>query len=125
MMLMLKKTTPLSTAESMLQKLSWMGFTVKMVNLGERIGLAIVNGIDSNVNINQFKAFDCFEEILPLDKPYKLASRGLRSERTVIKIGSNVIGDTSIAVMAGPCSIESESQIDELAGLLAKSGAQF
>jgi 3-deoxy-7-phosphoheptulonate synthase len=55
--------------------------------------------------------------------PYKLASRHFRPQGTVIKIGNVEIGGDSLVVMAGPCSVESEEQIEESARIVAEAGA--
>jgi 3-deoxy-7-phosphoheptulonate synthase len=57
--------------------------------------------------------------------PYKLASRLNRSEPTVVEVGSHKIGDGSITVMAGPCSVEGRDEIIEIAKELKAVGAHL
>jgi len=57
--------------------------------------------------------------------PYKLASRSFRPAGTVVRIGDVEIGGDRVIVMAGPCSIETKDQIEEIAGTIAESGAKF
>ncbi|QSO54597.1 3-deoxy-7-phosphoheptulonate synthase [Alicyclobacillus curvatus] len=57
--------------------------------------------------------------------PYKLASRLNRSEPTVVEVGSHKIGDGSITVMAGPCSVEGRDEIIEIAKELKAAGAHL
>ncbi len=66
-------------------------------------------------------------EVIRVSKPYKLASRDVKSENTVITFPGTdaVIGGTSLAVVAGPCSIESREQAFAIAEQVAASGAQF
>jgi 3-deoxy-7-phosphoheptulonate synthase len=63
------------------------------------------------------------EKVLPIMAPYKRASSELKAERTVVKAGSLVVGGTKVAVIAGPCSVESEAQIVSLARKLKSQGA--
>jgi 3-deoxy-7-phosphoheptulonate synthase len=56
--------------------------------------------------------------------PYKLASRSFRPDGTVVKIGGVEIGGERVAVMAGPCSVESREQIERCAEIVAGAGAQ-
>lgn len=66
-------------------------------------------------------------EVIRVSKPYKLASRDVKSENTVITFPGTdaVIGGKNLAVVAGPCSIESREQAFAIAEHVAASGAQF
>src|SRR5262249_25128536 len=55
---------------------------------------------------------------------YKLASRAFRPQGTVVRVGDIEIGGNQVVVMAGPCSVESEAQIEESAALVAAAGAR-
>jgi 3-deoxy-7-phosphoheptulonate synthase len=63
------------------------------------------------------------EKVVPILQPYKLASREVKPENTVVKVGNVKIGDNKIIVMAGPCSVESEEQIIETAMAVKQAGA--
>src|SRR3569833_964639 len=61
-----------------------------------------------------------------ISSPYKLAGKGFRPEGTVIEFGNGVkIGGEQVVVMAGPCSIENEGQIVEIAKSVKAAGASF
>jgi len=63
------------------------------------------------------------EEVLRISAPYKLASRQFRPEGSVVQIGKGVaVGGPQVVVMAGPCSVESQEQIDTIAGIVSKLG---
>ena len=66
-------------------------------------------------------------EVIKVSKPYKLVSRDVKEEDTVIRFPGTdaVIGGRNIAVIAGPCSIESREQAFAVAEQVAKAGAQF
>ncbi len=63
------------------------------------------------------------EKVLPIMAPYKRASSELTSERTIVRARGLVVGGTKVAVIAGPCSVESEEQIVALAKKLKALGA--
>ena len=63
------------------------------------------------------------EKVLPIMAPYKRASSELKHDRTVVKAGGLEVGGTRVAVIAGPCSVESEEQIVKLARKLKAMGA--
>lgn len=65
------------------------------------------------------------EKVLTVLKPFKLASLDFNPERTKIKIGQVTIGDNQVVVMAGPCAVESESQIVETARMVKEAGAHM
>ena len=62
-------------------------------------------------------------QVIPITKPYKLASRELKKEDSIVSIGDVKIGGPRIAVIAGPCSVESREQILESAKIIRESGA--
>ena len=63
-------------------------------------------------------------EVLRITEPYKLASRTFRPEPTVVSMGQFRIGGDEVIVMAGPCSAESEEQVEAAAAAVAKAGAK-
>ena len=63
------------------------------------------------------------EEVIRVLKPYKLVTREFQPDDTVVKVGRSSIGGGAVGVIAGPCSIESESQMMEAAEAIAASGA--
>ena len=62
-------------------------------------------------------------QVIPLSQPYKLASREFKRDETVIPVGPIKVGSGRLAVIAGPCAVESRAQIFEVAALLRESGA--
>ena len=75
-------------------------------------------------NPEDFEAIEGVKECHRIVSPYKLASRNFRPSGTVVKIGKVEIGGDRVVAMAGPCSVESEEQIERAAELVAKAGAQ-
>jgi 3-deoxy-7-phosphoheptulonate synthase len=71
------------------------------------------------------QAFPGVESVLPILKPFKLASRDFRKENTVIRVGSAEIGGKRIAVMAGPCAVENRTLMVEIAKAVKDGGANF
>lgn len=63
------------------------------------------------------------ESIVPIMKPYKLVGRELKKQDTVVKVGDVKIGGKKLVVMAGPCAVESEEQIYEVARRVKEAGA--
>src|SRR5438132_5660482 len=63
-------------------------------------------------------------EIIPITKPFKLASREFRSVDTVVDVGGVRIGSDEVVMMAGPCSVEGEEMLLETARHVAAQGAK-
>src|SRR3954465_12533891 len=64
-------------------------------------------------------------EVIRVSKPYKLVSRDVKEDNTVIEFGNGSIGGRELAIMAGPCAIESREQAFAGAAVVQKAGAQF
>lgn len=71
---------------------------------------------------NPLDAFSGIERIIPILKPYKLASREFKKEDTVIDVGGVKIGGNTFTVMAGPCAVENKDQVFYLADYLKGQG---
>ena len=81
-------------------------------------------GDTTQIDIEYIEAQDIVESVKRVQEPYKKANRKFHPENTQIKISENVtIGDGSLHIMAGPCSVESEEQIVGIAKSVQKSGA--
>ncbi len=63
-------------------------------------------------------------EVVPISRPYKLASREFEPRNTVVKIGNVAVGDGELVVFAGPCAVESEEQTMSTARAVKAAGAQ-
>ncbi|HET7828342.1 MAG TPA: 3-deoxy-7-phosphoheptulonate synthase [Candidatus Limnocylindrales bacterium] len=62
-------------------------------------------------------------QVTPISKPYKLVSREFQPEDTVIRVMDTAVGDGTLSVMAGPCSVESRDQLMETVDFVAAHGA--
>lgn len=80
-------------------------------------------GDTSAVDIHNLYAQDCIEEIKRVQEPYKKANRKFHPDNTVIDAGGRKLGDGSLQVIAGPCSVESEEQILTTAHAVKEAGA--
>jgi len=83
--------------------------------VGDERGKAVLQSLESMPGV---------ESVVPILKPYKLASREVKPEPSVFEIGAGVaIGGGQLVVMAGPCSVEGEEQIVETARAVKAAGA--
>lgn len=82
-------------------------------------------GDERKLSKEQLESFSGVEQVLPILKPYKLASREVHPENTVINVKGIKIGGNDIVIMAGPCSVESEEQLMESAKAVKAAGAKI
>lgn len=87
----------------------------------------IIGAIGDEAVIRQipFEAFPGVESATPIVQPYKLASRQMHPENSVIDVGSVKIGGPKIVIMAGPCSVEPGDTMMAIAGQVKAAGAHM
>src|SRR6201991_4074 len=71
------------------------------------------------------EVLDGVHEVLRITEPYKLASRTFKREDTIINIGDVRIGGDEVIVIAGPCSAETEEQVQSTAAAVKRAGAKM
>lgn len=84
-----------------------------------------ITGNRGSVDPVHFENLPGVSEVIRVTKPYKLISREIKPERSAVKVGNAVIGDGSLAMIAGPCAVESHDQMFAAAKAVAESGARF
>jgi 3-deoxy-7-phosphoheptulonate synthase len=109
--------------ETVVERLVTLGFNVHRSTGVIHTLLGGVGGPD-NFDLSVFEVMEGVKEAHRIVSPYKLASRSFRPDGTVVKIGGVEIGGEQIVVMAGPCSVESDEQIEHSAEIVAKAGAK-
>jgi 3-deoxy-7-phosphoheptulonate synthase len=103
-----------------------LGFRAHPLPGAQRTAIGIT-GNQGEVDRGNLEELSGVAEVIRVSKAYKLASRDVKEEDTVIRFAGTdaTIGDRSLAIIAGPCSIESREQAFAIAEQAAASGAQF
>ncbi|HJR60396.1 MAG TPA: 3-deoxy-7-phosphoheptulonate synthase [Vicinamibacterales bacterium] len=109
--------------ERVIAKLVEMGFDVHRSTGALRTVIGAVGGKIGDPGL--IEVLDGVQEVLRITEPYKLASRTFRPENTVITVGDVRIGGDEVVVMAGPCSAETEPQVDASAAAVKRAGAKI
>ncbi len=99
-----------------------LGMDVHRSTGASRVVLGVVGS--RSVDTRLVELLDGVHEVLRITEPYKLASRTFRKEDTVISIGDLKIGGDEVIVMAGPCSAETEAQVQQTAAACKRAGAK-
>jgi 3-deoxy-7-phosphoheptulonate synthase len=84
-----------------------------------------ITGNQGPVESTRFENLPGVAEVIRVTKPYKLITLDLRPEKTVVEVGDAAIGGSELAIIAGPCAIESRDQAFAVAEAVQQSGARF
>jgi 3-deoxy-7-phosphoheptulonate synthase len=88
-----------------------------------------ITGNDGAIDLGVLESLPGVIECIPVSKPYKLVSRDAKEEDTILRIptprGDVLVGGGNVAMVAGPCAVESEAQCMAIAELVAKSGCRL
>lgn len=124
MVVVLEKNITDKQLENVIKHLEEFGFAVHKSTGVEQIILGAI-GVQPNFDIRRVKVLDGVAEVYRITEPFKLASRSFKRDNTIIKLSNVSIGSDEIAIMAGPCSVESEEQIFTIAEIVSKAGAKI
>jgi 3-deoxy-7-phosphoheptulonate synthase len=111
--------------EAVLEKIRSLGLTPQPITGTERKVVAVIGHVTGLDPDDLFGSMPGVAEALRVSQPFKLVSREVKEEDTVIDVGGVLLGGKAIAVMAGPCSVESKDQILEAAHAVKAAGATF
>jgi 3-deoxy-7-phosphoheptulonate synthase len=113
-----------SHVEKVVQRLQKMGHKVNISRGDRRIVLGVIGDAKDLTSV-PLSAYEGVEEVIQIEKPYKLASKEYKSFTTKIKIKDVVIGGKEVIVMAGPCAVENKKQIFEIARQVKSFGVKI
>lgn len=113
-----------SQIQAVIQRLNDFGFDVHRSSGVNQTVLGAI-GVKPDFDIRHIKVVDGVADVYRVTEPYKFASRSWKSENTIIDVNGIPVGGDEIVVMAGPCSVESEDQMEACAALCAAQGAAF
>src|SRR5690606_22871717 len=113
-----------SQIQEVIERLNGYGFDVHRSSGVNQTVLGAI-GVKPEFDTRHIKVLDGVAEVYRVTEPYKFASRSWKKENTVIDINGTRIGGQEIVVMAGPCSVESEEQIEQCAAHVVAHGATF
>ncbi len=131
MIVVLKPCSPPVQVQEFISHLKGLGFEVHVSNGVDHTILGLV-GDTSRMQPESLMVNKIVDNVVRIQSPYKMANRAFHPEDTLILAGANQqgvvpakLGDGNVAVIAGPCSVESEEQLTNIAFSVKKSGARF
>jgi len=123
LIVMRQEVTPVEI-EKVKEKVRTLGFEPHEIPGAQRVAIGIT-GNKGPVSADHFLSLPGVVDAIPVSKPYKLVSREVKAENSVLRVGEDEIGGHELTVIAGPCSVESRSQILETASMLQEMGVRF
>jgi len=126
MLVVMKAQATPEEIQAVCEYIEQLGFRAHPLPGAQRTAIGIT-GNQGEVDRGNLEELSGVAEVIRVSKAYKLASRDVKEEDTVIRFTGTdaTIGDRNLAIVAGPCSIESREQAFAIAEQVAASGAQF
>ncbi|MBR2916171.1 MAG: 3-deoxy-7-phosphoheptulonate synthase [Clostridia bacterium] len=122
MIVVLKESRNDEQVNNLVDWIKSLGLDIHFIQGTHRTVMGLL-GDTSLVDIDLVKALEFVEDVMRVQEPYKNANRKFHPDDTVIKIGNTTVGGGRLSLIAGPCSVESEEQICEIAKSVKASGA--
>ena len=124
MILVIRPDATLDQIEHVIERVRELGFTPH-VSRGESRTIVGVIGDETKPQAENFSAIPGVEQVLNIMKPFKLASREFHKTDSVVYVGKVRIGGGSLAMIAGPCAVESYEVMDTIAKYVKAGGANI
>src|SRR5262249_37395445 len=130
MIIVLRPDSTDEQIEHVLARIRELGFKPHL-SRGERRTIVGVIGDEGKLQVQPLQAIPGVEQVLPILKPFKLASREMHAVDTVVEVGTDCkppvrpvrVGGGALALIAGPCAVESAEVLDGIAGAVKAAGA--
>ncbi|HUT55345.1 MAG TPA: 3-deoxy-7-phosphoheptulonate synthase [bacterium] len=124
MLVVMKRDAAASEVDAVVKKIEGMGLRAVPMPGAQRTAVCVL-GNDGPLDPSIFRVMVGVKDAIPVSKPYKLVSRESRPEATVVRVDAARIGGGGVALIAGPCAVESEAQCMAIAEKVKEAGAEF
>ena len=124
MVVILDSTATREQIAAVRQEIEQAGCSACPAQESRRTILGVI-GDTRKIDPEQLRRQGCVEKVVTVTEPYKKANRLFHPENTVVRVADRLIGADKLTVVAGPCSVESEEQIVEIAQAVKAAGAGF
>ncbi len=124
MLILLKTNATKEEIAAVTDTIKELGFTPHEIPGVQRVAIGIT-GNKAKVSADNFLVLPGVVDVISVSKPFKLVGRDFKPENTIVDVGGVKFGGNEIQVIAGPCSVESRSQILEIAEVVKESGAKL
>lgn len=122
MIVVMKQGAPRGAVDDVINRLKELGFDTQAIVGAERSVVAVIGQVYPELQ-DELEVLPAVHHVLRVSSPYKLTSREVNPDDTIIEVGGVRIGGAQTVVMAGPCTVESEKQLMATAREVAACGA--
>jgi len=124
MIIVLKPRVQEAKIQKLIKEIEGIGLRVDLSRGAEQTILGLI-GDTLSVNVVRFEKNEIVAKVMRVQEPYKKVNRLFKPDGTIISVAGHEVGGNKLAVIAGPCSVESEEQVISIARDVKKSGAGF
>jgi len=129
MLIVMDKGATAEDLAAVVERIKKYGWEAKPIPGGERTAIGVLRN-KGPIDPGLFLDMPGVRDVIPVSKPYKLVSREMHPEDTVVELGEGensvkIGGDNGLVLMAGPCAVESENQALEIAHAVKEAGAKI
>lgn len=124
MIIVFKQNAKEKDVKRVLGKVEKLGLKTH-ISQGEETLIVGLVGDTTRVDPKRIEVEESVERIMKVSEPYKLANRAFHPEDSIIDVSGVLVGGKTLSLIAGPCSVESEEQILEVANRVKESGANL
>jgi 3-deoxy-7-phosphoheptulonate synthase len=125
MIIVLRPGTGEADIEDVCRRIESLGLRAHVSRGEQRTIIGAIGDDRFKTRVQALEALECVESLVPILQPFKLASREVRPTETVVRVDGVEIGGPRLAVMAGPCSVESREQLRTVADSVKMAGAHI
>jgi len=122
MLVVMKPNATEAQVDAVVEKIRSLGFVPHAIPGAQRTAIG-VTGNKGGLDPALFESLPGVREAIRVSQPFKLVSREVKEEDTVVDVGGVAVGGKRLVVMAGPCSVESKEQVLEAARAVKAAGA--
>lgn len=124
MLIVMKKEATAADIAAVESRIRELGFRPHSIPGSERTAIG-VTGNQGPIDSGLFELLPGVAQAISVSQPFKLVSKEVKPERSVIDVGGRHVGDRTLAIMAGPCSVENEKQLFAVARAAKELGVGF
>ncbi|MCZ6696197.1 MAG: 3-deoxy-7-phosphoheptulonate synthase [Acidobacteria bacterium] len=124
MLIVMDRTASQEQIRAVTERIEALGLRPHPIPGAERMAIGVTGNLGP-LDPGEFEVLPGVQQALRVTKPYKLVSREVKMEDSIIEVGGRPIGGRGICLIAGPCAVESETQALTIASAVARAGAHF
>ena len=124
MIIVMKTTATVKDVEKVSKIITDKGLKVSVVNGTEQSVIGVI-GDTTKIDPRAIEVDMAVDHVMRVSEPYKLANRAFHPDDTIVDVAGVKVGGDNLALIAGPCSVESEEQVIEIAKAAKKAGANI